>query len=155
MAHVLSYGAGTLPAMVAPLLHFSPHLAVPRPCWHCTSFGGMLYGGTAARCDRPGGTPVQAGPATGCAFWVREVGADDEPGPPVDVAALVPYFGTASAPSMRASFSHSMGKNMLQGNIIPASLASTRAVGQPTPSPRSTKGANAKGSTEGGCFPTR
>lgn len=66
--------------MVAP--YFNPHLAGFRPCWHCTSFAGMLYSGTAARCAKADATPVQAQPATGCAFWVREVGADDEPGPP-------------------------------------------------------------------------
>ncbi len=89
-AHLVSHPAGTLPAMVAPFPHFSPHRAEPRPCWHCASFGGMIYGGTAARCDRPGGVPVQAGPATGCAFWVREVGADDEPGPPRACVTLAP-----------------------------------------------------------------
>lgn len=50
------------------------------PCWHCSAFAGMLYRGSASACARGG---IQAQPATGCAFWVREVGADDEPGPPV------------------------------------------------------------------------
>jgi hypothetical protein len=68
--------------MATHFLHFSPHRAEPRPCWHCVSFGAMVYGGSAAWCSRPGVAPVQAQPATGCAFWVREVGADDEPGPP-------------------------------------------------------------------------
>jgi hypothetical protein len=82
-AHVLSHASGTLQAMVSTFHHFSPHRAESRPCWHCISFGGMLYEGTAARCDRPGAPPVQAGPKIGCAFWSREVGSDDEPGPPV------------------------------------------------------------------------
>lgn len=53
-----------------------------RPCWHCTSFGGMVYQGTAARCVHGEGLSIRAMPADGCAFWRREVGADDEPGPP-------------------------------------------------------------------------
>lgn len=61
--------------------HFSPH-GIPRPCWHCTSFVAMIYGGTAALCSRPGAVPVQAQPREGCAFWAREPGADDEPAAP-------------------------------------------------------------------------
>lgn len=56
---------------------FSPH-GIPRPCWHCASFVAMIYGGTAALCNRPGAVPVQAQPRDGCAFWVRQPGADDE-----------------------------------------------------------------------------
>lgn len=54
-----------------------------RPCWHCQHFGGLVYQDTAARCRRPGGVPIAAQPARGCAFWVREVGTDDETGPPL------------------------------------------------------------------------
>ena len=50
------------------------------PCWHCTAFGGMVFG-PHARCVLVG-VSIQASPAGGCAFWQREVGADDEPGPP-------------------------------------------------------------------------
>ena len=70
--------------------HFSPH-GQPRPCWHCKSFGAMIYGGTAALCWRPGAVPVQAQPREGCAFWEREPGADDEQ------AAPVPICGTTVA----------------------------------------------------------
>lgn len=66
--------------MVSP--YFNPYTRPPRPCWHCVSFGGMLYAGAAARCARPSVSPVMAMPSTGCAYWKREVGADDEPGPP-------------------------------------------------------------------------
>ena len=68
--------------MVAPFPHFSPHRPQPHPCWHCASLGRLLYCGTAGECDRPGASPVQAGPAESCVYWIREVGADDKPGPP-------------------------------------------------------------------------
>lgn len=58
--------------------YFNPHGVPPTPCRYCVPFGGLLYGGSAARCDRAGGSPVQASPATGCAFYVREVGSDDD-----------------------------------------------------------------------------
>ncbi len=69
----------------------APHITpaaggAERPCWHCQSFGGLVYQGTAARCLRQGGTPIAAQPRYGCAFWVREPGADDEPGPPAPTA---------------------------------------------------------------------
>ncbi len=51
------------------------------PCWFCVHFGGMVYQGTAARCVRDS-LAVKATPAAGCVFWMREIGADDEPGPP-------------------------------------------------------------------------
>lgn len=69
------------------MTYFSPHTAERRPRWHCTHFSGMLYGGTAAACSAPNGTRVRAMPGNGCAAFVREVGADDEPGPPVVVPA--------------------------------------------------------------------
>jgi len=53
------------------------------PCWHCVSFERMVYAGSAARCGLAGGHRVQAQPASGCAFWLREPGTDDEDGPPV------------------------------------------------------------------------
>jgi hypothetical protein len=62
--------------------HFSPHRDGFRPCWHCRHFVGLVYAGTAALCGRPGATPIAAAPASGCAFWSREPGADDEPSPP-------------------------------------------------------------------------
>ena len=71
--------------MVPP--YFNPYTLPPRPCWHCVHFAGMLYVGTAARCAKPGAVPVAAQPATGCAYWMREAGADDEPEPPAQVCA--------------------------------------------------------------------
>jgi len=65
-----------------PPAEFNPHTE-PRPCWHCVHFGASIHGGTAAWCERPGCAPVHASPARGCAFFVREIGADDEPGPPL------------------------------------------------------------------------
>jgi hypothetical protein len=62
--------------------HFSPHTTERRPCWHCRHFGEMLYGGSAAACTAPNGTRVRALPAGGCAAFEREVGTDDEAGPP-------------------------------------------------------------------------
>jgi hypothetical protein len=56
--------------------HFQPHSSERRPCWHCSRFIGLIYQGSAAACEL--GT-VRAMPAQGCAFWQREVGADDEP----------------------------------------------------------------------------
>jgi hypothetical protein len=69
-----------------PVMYFSPHTGSAQVCWHCTHFQALVYRGTAARCALPPG--IRAMPDRGCAFWKREVGADDEPGPPVseDVA---------------------------------------------------------------------
>jgi hypothetical protein len=50
----------------------------PRPCWWCRHWGGT-YAGLHGLCIRPGNPKVQATPATGCAFYEREPGADDEP----------------------------------------------------------------------------
>lgn len=60
----------------AAMHHFQPHRSEHRPCWHCTHYLALIYQGTAVACARGG---VQAMPARGCAFWLREVGADDEP----------------------------------------------------------------------------
>jgi hypothetical protein len=56
--------------------------ATDQRCWFCTAFGGMVYQGTAALCNKPGSSRVRAQPQLGCAGFTREVGADDEPGPP-------------------------------------------------------------------------
>lgn len=42
----------------------------------------MRAGGAAARCARRGAVHIQSAPAHGCAYWEREPGSDDEPGPP-------------------------------------------------------------------------
>jgi hypothetical protein len=70
--------------------HFSPWASTPRPCWHCAHFVGLIYAGSAARCGLPLKASVVATPSTGCAFWLREVGADDEPGPPALDALSLP-----------------------------------------------------------------
>lgn len=46
------------------------------------SFERMVYAGSAARCAIAGGQRVQAHPGSGCVFWLREPGTDDEDGPP-------------------------------------------------------------------------
>ena len=61
-------------------MYFSPHTTSPQACWHCTQFLALVYQGSAAKCSRGG---IRAMPERGCAFWEREVGADDEAGPPV------------------------------------------------------------------------
>lgn len=75
-------------------LHSTPGGATDRPCWHCTSFVALVYAGTAARCLSEGRISIKAAPSTGCAFWEREVGADDEPGPPGVEAAIRPMKGS-------------------------------------------------------------
>jgi hypothetical protein len=51
------------------------------PCSHCHFFDGWTAGGTAARCIRDR-LHVRATPETGCVFWEREPGADDDEIPP-------------------------------------------------------------------------
>lgn len=58
----------------APSDYLTAHL---RPCWHCRWSGGLLYQ-IHWKCLRPGGIPVVATPKTGCAFYEREPGADDD-----------------------------------------------------------------------------
>jgi hypothetical protein len=60
-------------------VHFSPHSAEPRPCWHCSHYIGMTAAGTAAVCSLSNGPRVRSMPAQGCSAFVREPGADDEP----------------------------------------------------------------------------
>lgn len=70
-------------ALTPVLVHITPSApAAERPCWHCQRFGGLVYQDTAARCLREAGVAIVAQPRYGCAFWVREPGSDDEPGPP-------------------------------------------------------------------------
>jgi hypothetical protein len=58
---------------------FNPLLEHPLPCWECCHYDGMAAQGTAALCARPAASRVTATPERGCAFWKREVGADDVP----------------------------------------------------------------------------
>jgi len=80
-AHPLSHRTGILLVM-----HFTPHTATQRPCWHCTHFLALVYRDTAARCALPPG--IRAMQEYGCALREREVGSHDEAGPPAsaDVA---------------------------------------------------------------------
>jgi hypothetical protein len=48
-----------------------------RGCLTCSSFQGRFYGGHLLS-ERDGGRRVVAVPREGCAFWMREIGADDE-----------------------------------------------------------------------------
>lgn len=68
----------------------NPLAGEPRPCWHCRWWAGFAVGGVHGRCALPGGTPVQATPADGCAFWEREPGTDDEAGRPPPTIRLRP-----------------------------------------------------------------
>ena len=98
VAHLVSHQQATI-AVMQPLGHCTPP-AASGPCWHCTAFSGMLYAGSAARCALGGGRRVQAQPASGCAFWMRSIGTDDEPGPPISLdmqATLKPRAGDAQA----------------------------------------------------------
>lgn len=71
--------------MMTPMHHSTPG-AAGGPCWTCTAFVRMVYAGSAARCGIDGGHRVQAHPASGCAFFQREPGTDDEDGPPAGQA---------------------------------------------------------------------
>jgi hypothetical protein len=48
-----------------------------RPCWYCHWWGGTS-GSAHSLCERPGGTAKKAQPRTGCAFYEREPGVDDD-----------------------------------------------------------------------------
>ncbi len=76
--------------------YFRPGLSESQPCWHCVSFDGMLYAGSAAACERADGSRVRSMPANGCSAFVREVGTDDEPGPPATVMAWTPQLARSS-----------------------------------------------------------
>lgn len=59
--------------------YFSPHFETPSPCWWCRWFRGMDASGTLAICGNPTCCRCRTQPETGCAAFVREPGADDEP----------------------------------------------------------------------------
>ena len=67
---------------ISPVVTTAQPTNQTNPCWHCQHWGGWAHGGPHSYCRRPGCSPVQAIPERGCAYWVREPGADDEPGPP-------------------------------------------------------------------------
>lgn len=60
--------------------NFNPWGDGTKPCWHCAGFDGLVTGG--ALCSMPGCCRLRALPQNGCSRFVREPGADDEPGPP-------------------------------------------------------------------------
>jgi len=48
-----------------------------RACWRCAHWGGFAHGGADhSKCSRLNASPLQASPATGCAFWTRGAGDD-------------------------------------------------------------------------------
>ena len=79
----MSLSASTIGRMSS----FNPYRFPPSPCWQCVAFQGMVYQGTAALCSRPNFARVRSAPENGCSGFVREVGADDEPGPPLTAHA--------------------------------------------------------------------
>lgn len=55
----------------------------PRPCWTCKYDSGLLSGNDInGLCGYPRLLPLVGQPGYGCAFWMREPGADDEPSQP-------------------------------------------------------------------------
>lgn len=41
-----------------------------KACWRCAYWGGFAHGAmNHSRCSRVNATPIQASPASGCAFW--------------------------------------------------------------------------------------
>jgi hypothetical protein len=63
----------------------SESLSMPeRPCWYCRWWGGE-YARLHSLCDRPNGNRVQAQPRTGCAFFEREPGVDDDGWQPIEI----------------------------------------------------------------------
>lgn len=54
-----------------------------KPCLGCEHFGGFVADGACVKCVR-GPVLIQADPARGCVYWVRAIGADDEPDAKLD-----------------------------------------------------------------------
>lgn len=63
--------------IIVAMSYFGPP-DLTRPCWHCHWFDRMTNAGAA--CLHPQGCGCQPQPAFGCCSWMREPGADDEPG---------------------------------------------------------------------------
>lgn len=64
-------------AATMPPMHYSPMIPA-RPGWHCIAFGGMTAQGSAGLCNNRQCVRVRSGPESGCVYWERQVGADDE-----------------------------------------------------------------------------
>lgn len=94
-AHALSHPGGKIAHMVS---HSTPGNS-SGPCWHCINFDGLAYQGSVAVCKVPSGPRVRSSPATGCTMFVREVGSDDEPGPPGGMVMFLPVAARRPAPT--------------------------------------------------------
>ena len=51
---------------------------IPHSCFTCHWYGAFQGSSGCVECARPEGSPIHAQPEHGCAFWLREPGADDE-----------------------------------------------------------------------------
>lgn len=78
--------------------YFNPHLGEARPCWHCSYFEAMVYGGTAALCKLANAPRVRSGPEHGCSAFVREPGTDDAAEPPPSLDTLPALVSPAAQP---------------------------------------------------------
>ncbi len=118
--------------------HFTPHASHGLPCWHCQHFAGFVSGGVHAACELTGSRRIQATPATGCAFWRRVPGVDDELGPPAFGAvsrAGESWFAATPVAAVCATALH-RDQSLYRGQInceaagltLPSSAASNRAV---------------------------
>jgi hypothetical protein len=65
----------------------------------------LIFAGSAARCAIGGGHRVQAHPPSGCAFWERELGSDDEDGPPATLDAQSGGWPAGETPLIEATLS--------------------------------------------------
>lgn len=63
--------------MSSPGAPFDPFRDNPGGCYTCRYFLGR-YNGQALLCEMPPSRHCPSLPASGCAFWEREPGADDE-----------------------------------------------------------------------------
>jgi hypothetical protein len=63
---------------------------IPRPCRGCEHWGGNVFGTQSAVCLKNEGQ-LQTRAESGCAYWVRAIGADHDYLPDTD--------GTGRAPS--------------------------------------------------------
>lgn len=58
------------------------HLMLSHPCWYCHWWGGTS-GSAHSLCERLGGPVKQAQPRTGCAYYERETGVDNDAWEPI------------------------------------------------------------------------
>lgn len=105
-ATVGSAGEPPAPHTAAMTLgHFNPG-RIDGACWHCAHWGGFDNSGTNAVCrHRVPAVHIRALPVHGCAFFTREPGVDDEPGPP-------PGFAGANGAGWRSLVAVSQSTNL-------------------------------------------